>query len=67
MKDLSQATLIGTVSGIKFFEDPHFGDDCGMWAVYKGEAILTDWCDLPTEEELEGSPEAFMECYRQIK
>jgi hypothetical protein len=66
-----KATLIGTVAGITFYEDPDYGDDTGLWAVYKSEAQPTDWFHLPEMEEIidpEDNPdacaEAFMACYR---
>lgn len=57
------ATLIGSVMGIDFFEDPTHGDATGMWAVLDGEAVKTDWYDLPSEAEVEDVDD-FMNCYR---
>lgn len=60
----NNATLIGIVDGINFYEDPIHGDETGMWAVLNGEAVKTDWFDLPEQEDVEPR-NAFMNTYRR--
>lgn len=59
---LRQATPLDTVSGIQFFEDPFYGDEAGMWLVFKGRAAPSDYFSVPDAEEI-GDPEDFFECY----
>ena len=47
-------TLIGVVSGIRFYEHPIYGDEAGLIAVQDGVAYQTCWFDLPDWNELIG-------------
>lgn len=58
----AKATFIDEVSGISFFEDPQYGDETGLWAVYKGRVTATDYFSVPDAEEIE-DPAEFFECY----
>lgn len=62
-KSARKATLIDTVSGIQFFEDPFYGDDAGLWAAYKGQVAATDYFEVPDAEEIGEDPDDFMLCY----
>ena len=59
----NNATVLDTVQGVTFYEDPRYGGDTGMWAEYKSEAVKTDYYDVPDADEM-GDPEDFIDCYR---
>lgn len=56
-------TEIGRVDGIIFYGHPYLGGDTGLIAVYNGEAVTTDWYDLPSHDEIEDADD-FIDCYR---
>lgn len=62
--DKTKATLIGTVCGIAFHEHLKYGGDVGLIAVHAGEALQTDWYDLPTVDDIGDRPAGFMATYR---
>lgn len=55
-------TLIGVVSGIKFWEDPIHGDGRGMIAQDASGLYRTDWFDLPEPNDI-GHPSDFRRIY----
>lgn len=40
-------TLIGTVAGVAFYEDPTRGDEVPMIAIVKGKKKFTEWYEMP--------------------
>jgi hypothetical protein len=57
-----EAEFIEECAGIRFYEDPFYGDDTGLWAVHANVAVGTDYFEVPDAEEI-GDPAEFMECY----
>jgi hypothetical protein len=48
-----EATLIGVVSGVPFYENPAFGDEAPLLYINKeGKAKLSDFWELPSYDEL---------------
>lgn len=45
-------TVLFTILGVTFLEDPVEGDETSMWAEYKGVVYGTDWWDRPSEDEV---------------
>lgn len=43
------ATLIGTVAGVRFYEDPEYGDEAPLLAErpFRKDLETTDWYELP--------------------
>lgn len=58
-----EALKIDKVSGIEFYECPIWGDEAGLWAVFKGEVFSTDYFHAPDEDEI-GDPQEFADCYQ---
>lgn len=58
----ANATHIETVCGIHFYEDPRYGDEAGLWAVYQGKSYPTDYFHAPDADEI-GDVRDFLECY----
>lgn len=50
---VEQATLIGTVCGVPFYESPTHGDESPLIYINKeGKAKLSDFWELPSYDEL---------------
>ena len=48
-----EATLIGTVCGVPFYESPTYGDEAPLLYINKaGQAKMSDFWELPSYDEL---------------
>lgn len=56
------ADFIGEELGIRFYEDPRYGDEAGLWAVYKNRIVPTDYMELPDALEIDDASD-FIDCY----
>lgn len=47
-------TLIGVVDGVKYYEDPDYGDEGPLMYVKGGKVFMSEFWDLPSLEEALG-------------
>ena len=50
---VAEATLIGTVCGVPFYESPKYGDEIPLLYINKaGQSKMSDFWELPSFDEL---------------
>lgn len=60
--EVRKADFIGESLGIRFYEDPFYGDETGLWAVFRGRVAPTDYFEVPDADEIDNASD-FFECY----